>query len=94
MKLSKEIAEKAAEYVAAKEKSDRLFEELQQWFSVNADMDDCCLYGFGVSEEPEGEEQEEGEYCNQYQRCEDSFDGTYYWAIEGSPKYVWANYSI
>lgn len=28
------------------------------------------------------------------QRCEDSFDGTYYWAIEGSPKYVWANYLI
>lgn len=93
MKISKEIAEKAAEYAAVKEKSDRLFEELQQWFSVNADMDDCYLYGFGVSEESDGEEQEEGEYCK-YQRGEDSFDGTYYWAIEDSSKYVWAKYSI
>lgn len=57
MKLSKEIAEKAAEYAVAKEKSNRLFEELQQWLYVNADMDDCCLYGFGVSEEPEAREQ-------------------------------------
>ena len=36
MKVSKEIAEKAAEYEALKEKSDKLFEELQKWFSFNA----------------------------------------------------------
>ncbi|ENZ12421.1 hypothetical protein [Enterocloster clostridioformis] len=94
MKVSKEIAEKAAEYEALKEKSDKLFEELQKWFSENADMDDCYLYGFGVAQEADGEEQEEGEYCNQYQRGEDSFDGTYYWAVEDSTQYVWVNYSI
>lgn len=47
-----------------------------------------------MKKKADGEEQEEGEYCNQYQRGEDSFDGTYYWAVEDSTQYVWVNYSI
>lgn len=94
MKIPKEIAKKAAEYEAVKEKADKLYGELERWFSENTDMDDCYLSGFGVAQEPEGEEQEEYEYCNQRQRGDDSFYGRYYWAVEDNSLYVWASYLI
>jgi len=94
MKIPKAIAEKANKYEELRNEVDALFEELQEWFSKNTDMDDCYLYEFGVSQEPDGEEQLEGEYCDQCQRGEDSFDATYYWQIEDSTQYAWVNYSI
>ena len=51
--------------------------------------------GFGISQEPSGEEQSDGEYCDQWIRGEDySGDGTYYYPIEGSTQYFWVSYSF
>ena len=55
-------------------------------------MDDGCLSGFGVTQEPK--EQEENEYCDQHQQGDDSSYGRYYWAIEDNTQYAWASYLI
>lgn len=55
-------------------------------------MDDCCLSGFGVTQEPK--EQEENEYCDQHQQGDDSSYGRYYWDIEDNTQYAWASYLI
>lgn len=92
MKIPKEIGRKVAEYEKLKEKTDKLYEELELGDSENADMDDGCLSGFGVTQEPK--EQEENEYCDQHQQGDDSSYGRYYWAIEDNTQYAWASYLI
>lgn len=87
MKVSKEIAKKAAEYEEAKKKADKLYEELEAWSNENG-FEDFYINDFGIVEEPEGEEQKEGEYCDQWRHGEDWYTGTYYYPIEGSDKYV------
>ena len=52
------------------------------------------ISGFGVSREPNGEEQNDGEYCDQGMYWEDSGDGVYYYPIEGSTQYFWVAYSF
>lgn len=93
MTITQEIAEKANEYAKAEKLANILFEELSQWFSANTHMDDCSPDGFGITDEPNGTAQGNGEYCDQYNYGEDSFHGTYYWPIEGSSRYVWVSYS-
>ncbi len=93
MKVSKEIAKKAAEYEEAKKKADKLYEELEAWSNENG-FEDFYINDFGIVEEPEGEEQKEGEYCKQFMRFEDSGSGTYYYPIENSTQYMWVGYSF
>lgn len=93
MNIAKEIAEKIDEYVKTEKQINILFGELSQWFFANTDMNDYYLDGFGITDEPDGIAQGNGEYCNQHDYGEDSFHGTYYWPIENSSKYVWVSYS-
>lgn len=93
MKVSKEIAQKAADYEEARERADKLYKELKEWCNENG-FEGFYIDGFGISQEPEGKEQGEGEYCNQCMRYEDSGDGTYYYPIEDSTEYMWVGYSF
>lgn len=93
MKASKEIAEKAERYEQLKAEIDKLYEELEEFVNENG-LEDVWVTGFGVSQEPEGEERLNGEFCDQCIRGEDSGDGTYYYPIEGSTQYLWVGYSF
>lgn len=52
------------------------------------------MEGFGVAQEPEGEEQPDGEYCGLTIYGEDSGDGVIYYPIEDSTQYMWVAYSF
>lgn len=41
-----------------------------------------------------GEEQSDGEWCDQIMIYEDSGNGTYYYPIEGSNMYMYVKYSF
>ena len=53
---------------------------------------DFWINGFGVSREPSGEEQTDGEYCDQCMRWENSDYGIYYYPVEESTQYFWVEY--
>lgn len=93
MRVPKEIAEKADEYERLKKQEEQICEELINWANQNG-FEDLYVDGFGVAQEPEGEEQTDGEYCDQTMRGEDSGDGIYYYPIEGSTQYMWVGYSF
>ncbi len=93
MKVSKEIASKAEKYEKLKKETDKLYEELEE-FANDHGFEDFWITDFGVSQEPDGEEQSNGEYCDECMRGEDSGDGTYYYPIEGSTQYLWIGYSL
>ena len=76
MKAPKEIASKAERYKELKKEIDKLYEELEEFANENG-FEDFWIDGFGVSQEPNGEEQTDGEYCDQWMRGEDSGDGIY-----------------
>lgn len=93
MKVSKEIAAKAEEYERLKNRIDKLYEELCEWANKN-EFEDFWVTGFGVSQDVDGEEQLDGEFCDQYMSGEDSGSGTYYYPIENSTRYLWVEYSF
>ena len=88
-----EIASKAERYEELKKEIDTLYEELEEFANANG-FEDFWINGFGVSQEPNGEEQFNGEYCDQWMRGEDSGDGIYYYPIEGSTQYFWIAYAF
>ena len=71
MKAPKEIASKAERYKELKKEIDKLYEELEEFANENG-FEDFWIDGFGVSQEPNGEEQTDGEYCDQWMRGEES----------------------
>ena len=56
MKAPKEIASKAERYEELKKEIDTLYEELEEFANANG-FEDFWINGFGVSQEPNGEEQ-------------------------------------
>ena len=60
MKAPKEIASKAERYKELKKEIDKLYEELEEFANENG-FEDFWIDGFGVSQEPNGEEQTDGE---------------------------------
>lgn len=93
MKVPKEIASKAERYEELKKEIDKLYEDLEE-FADEHGFEDVWVNGFGVSQEPKGEEQSDGECCDQWMRGEDSGYGTYYYPIEESTQYFWIAYSF
>lgn len=93
MKVSKEIVKKAEEYEKLKNRIDMLYEELEEWANENG-FEDFWIDGFGVSHEPEGEEQWNDEHCDQHMSGEDCGGGKYYFPIENSTEYMWIEYSF
>lgn len=93
MRVPKEVATKAERYEQLKSEIDNLYEELEEFANENG-FEDFWINGFGVSQEPEGDEQSNGEYCDQWMHGEDSGNGKYYYPIEGSTQYFWVAYSF
>lgn len=93
MTVPKEIAEKAARYEKLVNEANELFKELDEWVNENG-FDGIYAHSFGVSKEVHGEEQLDGEWCDQIMIGEDSGDGTYYYPIEGSNMYMYVKYSF
>lgn len=91
MKIPKEIASKVERYEKLKNEEDKLWEELEEFANENG-FEDFLISGFGVCQEPHGEEQSNGEYCDQCMCGEDSGYGTYYYPIEESTQYLWIGY--
>ena len=57
-----------------------IYEELESWASENG-FDGMWVNDFEIAQEPVGEEQENGEYCNQTMAGEDTGYGDYYYPI-------------
>lgn len=92
MKVSKEIAEKVERYQKLQSKADKLYEEIEEYFTERMGAE-----GFMtpfILDTPTGEQQDDDEYCDQVTVGEDWYRGTYYHQIEGSEKYVGYTYEI
>ncbi len=58
-------------------------------------FDGVYIDDFFIVDEPEGDEQDDGEWCDQYTGYEsDTGSGTYYYAVEGSKKYIAITYGF
>ncbi len=82
MIIPKEIVEKM-------EKADSLMEEINIWMQENgieADNYDCNFgsnRSYGLTDKPDGVEQNNGVYCDQFQSIgDDCFYGIYYYPTE------------
>lgn len=93
MRVPKELAEKAERYEKLKAEADKLYEELEEFANENG-FEDFWVNGFGISQEQSGEEQLDGEYCDQWMDGEGSGNGVYYYPIEGNTQYMWVEYSF
>ena len=59
------------------------------------DFDGCYIGDFFIVDEPEGDKQDDGEWCDQWTGYEcDTGSGTYYYAVEGSKKYIAITYGF
>lgn len=96
MTVSKETMLKAKRYEKACAEVERLYKELAEEFSEIFAADGCYITGFGVADEPCGDEQGDGEYCSQgcYGECSDSGSGHYYYPVEHSRKYLYVQYEF
>ena len=84
MKIPKEIREKIEQRI-------RLNEELDTWFRENLDIEGCDHRDVQVVDEATGEEQLDGEYCDQIQHGDDWFSAKYYWEMDNG-KYLCMNF--
>lgn len=93
MKVSLEILEKVEKLVTIEEEADKIRAELYKELSPY--FDGCYIDGYSIADEPEGCEQDGGEWCNQYLGyISDSGDGIYYYPVENSEKYLAVAYSF
>lgn len=94
MKVPKEVATFVEEYEKINNQIHELVKELEACKKVFTDWEeencDAGVYigDLYIVDKPTGEEQCDGEYCNQICQGEDWFTGTYYYPIEDSDKYV------
>lgn len=93
MKVPKEIASKAERYEELKKEIDKLYEELEEFANENG-FENFSVEDFGISQDPVGEEQPNGEYCDEEMQEVDSGIGMHYFPIEGSTQYFWVAYSF
>ena len=101
MMVSKETAEKAAEYEKLKNQCDELVKKMEQLHKEitdrlsedGADMESCFIGDYFIADEPTGKPQCGGEWCEQHSGWrEDDYYGNYYYPIEGSDKYLGFSY--
>lgn len=91
MKVPKNIAEIAERYAALRKEADRIEKEMGACRKAFIEWEgDTGVYvgDLFISDEPSGEEQNDGEYCDQWCNGEDWYTGTYCYPIEGSDKYL------
>ena len=94
MKVTKELADKIRMFNKLQNQTNSLFEEItEELIRVSPVNADVCITGFDVYSEPAGEDQGDGEYCDQYSGfIEDDYNGTYFYPIEDSDEYVGMSY--
>lgn len=80
--IPKEIREKI-------ENKLKLDEEIRKWTSENLYVDGFYFESMKIVDEPSGEEQDNGEFCDQstFEYSEDSFYGYYYFPLDNG-KYL------
>ena len=86
MKIPKEIREKIEQRI-------QLDDELTKWFAENLDIEGCDHRCAFIADKAKGEEQDDGEYCDQRQIDDDWFSGKYYWEMDNG-KYLCMNFEI
>lgn len=80
--IPKEIREKIEQKL-------KLDEEISQWAQNNIDVEGYFFESMKIVDEPSGDEQDEGEYCDQgcFGYSEDSYYGYYYYPLDNG-KYL------
>lgn len=94
MQIPKDIAEKMERFSKAQDEANKLYEELETWFSENTDANDVYITDFGIAEKPEGEYQGDDEWCDQTMHGEDTGCGIYYHKIAGDTKFAYYGYGF
>ena len=93
MKVYKEIVKKVKRLNKIEKEMEAIRKELHEFFGDY--MDGVYFGDYSIADEPSGDAQDEGEYCNQGTGySEDSGNGVYYYPIEGSKKYVAISYDF
>lgn len=93
MTVSKQTAEKVKRLMDLYEEVVQIETELRKQFGEYCDG--CCIDGFSIADEPQGDHQQDGEYCNQWTGyIEDSGNGVYYYPIENTQEYLAISYSF
>lgn len=94
-KVSQELAAKVNRYQELESECNRLYEEIcSELIEFSAENADICINGFAIFDEPLGDPQGDGEFCDQYSGyIEDDYHGTYFYPIEDSDKYLGMSYS-
>lgn len=95
MKVPKEIANRARIYEEAQKIASEAFKDVAAWLRENTEADGVYIEDLFVTNEPTGNDQGEGEFCDQRSvgYCEDSFAGRYYHPVEDSDIYLGYSYS-
>ena len=89
MKIPKDIVAKIRQV-------NELNNDICKWIDSELEtegMDFSHLF-WEIVPEPQGDEQDDGEYCNQRQHSEDWFTGEYYWQLEGESNYLQVDFEI
>lgn len=93
MKVSKETMAKVKRLNKLEEEFGRIRQELCEEFAPY--MDGCYIEGFYIEDEPSGDDQGDGEYCDQWTGYSiDTGEGIYYYPIEKSRKYLAIRYNF
>lgn len=92
MKVSRKIADKVIRYQELQSEADELYQELKDYFKDELGCEGFC--DLFITGEPQGEEQTDGEFCDQTTIGEDWHKGVYYYPIENSDSYVGCSYEI
>lgn len=95
MNVPKEIADRAKIYEEAQKIATEAFKDVAAWLRENTGADGVFIEDLFVTNEPAGDDQGEGEFCDQWSvgYCGDSFEGKYYHPVEGSDLYLGYSYS-
>ena len=93
MTVSKETMAKVKRLVQLEKEADNIREVLLAEFGEY--FDGVYIEGFSIRDEPCGDDQGEGEYCDQWTGYSgDTGSGVYYYPVEGEGKYVAIDYSF
>lgn len=93
MKVSNEAIEKVKRYRSLIDEVERIRAELLKEFGDY--FDGVYIEDFFVVDEPQGEHQQDGEYCDQYTGySEDSGSGVYYYPSENIKEYLAISYTF
>lgn len=93
MTVSKETVVKVKRLEKIQAEAEKLREELHKEFAPY--FDGCFIEDYAIVDEPCGDDQGDGEFCDQWTGyiC-DSGGGIYYYPIEKSKKYLGISYNF